>query len=154
MPLYLWLVVGCLAFGRSYAISFNVSNSLPGTLYLLKKEPSIKPELGETIAFLYEGGAFYKKGAVFVKIVKGMPGDTVTSIQKEIYHDYFVGGVFVGRSKPYSQTGIPIKRAPVGIIPEDHYYVTATHPDSLDSRYELVGWVRRDQIIGRAYRLF
>ena len=130
IPLYLWLIVGCTAVGRSYAISFNFSNSLPGTVFLLEKRLGLTPVRGETIAFLYEGGAFYGKGAVFVKIVKGLPGSTVASRQIEIgYHDYFVDGVFVGRTKPYSQTGIPIKRATVGIIPEDHYYLAATHPD-------------------------
>lgn len=154
-PLYLWLIVGCIAFGRSYAISFNLSDSLPGTVFLIEKNQGLNPEPGETIAFLYEGGAFYRKGAVFVKITKGLPGSIITSTEVEIgHHDYFVNDVFVGRTKPYSQTGIPIKRASVGIVPEDHYYMAATHPDSLDSRYELVGWVRRDQIIGRAHRVF
>jgi conjugal transfer pilin signal peptidase TrbI len=32
--------------------------------------------------------------------------------------------------------------------------VRAPHPDSLDSRYALTGWIAEDQIIGRAYALF
>ena len=36
----------------------------------------------------------------------------------------------------------------------DRYYVQAGHPDSLDSRYALTGWIHRSQIIGRARALF
>ncbi|SCZ84984.1 S26 family signal peptidase [Nitrosomonas mobilis] len=154
-PLYLWILVGCTAFGRGYAVSLNVTNSLPGIFYLIEKNKAFKPAPNEMIAFLYEGDAFYSKGAVFVKIVKGIPGSIVSSKEADpVTHDYFVDNVFFGRAKPYSSTGVPIKRGPTGIIPEDHYYVYATHPDSLDSRYELVGWVRRNQIIGRAIRVF
>jgi conjugal transfer pilin signal peptidase TrbI len=32
--------------------------------------------------------------------------------------------------------------------------VRAPHPDSLDSRYALTGWVTQAQIIGRAHVLF
>lgn len=107
------------------------------------------------VAFLYEGRAFYLPGAVFVKIVKGKAGSVVSSKEKESgYYDYFVDSVYVGRSKPMSQSGMPIARAATGVIPENHYYLYAMHPDSLDSRYELVGWVHRDRIIGRAYRVF
>ena len=38
--------------------------------------------------------------------------------------------------------------------PAGRYYVRAPHPDSLDSRYRLTGWVSEEQIIGRAYALF
>jgi conjugal transfer pilin signal peptidase TrbI len=31
--------------------------------------------------------------------------------------------------------------------------MAAPHPDSLDSRYALVGWVDEEQIIGRAFQI-
>jgi conjugal transfer pilin signal peptidase TrbI len=43
---------------------------------------------------------------------------------------------------------------PVGIIPDGRYYVAGSHPDSLDSRYRLTGWVSRQQIVGKAHRVF
>ena len=43
---------------------------------------------------------------------------------------------------------------PVGIIPDGRYYVAGSHPDSLDSRYRLTGWVGRQQIVGKAHRVF
>ena len=39
-------------------------------------------------------------------------------------------------------------------LPAGRYYVRAPHPDSLDSRYRLTGWISDAQIIGRAYALF
>ena len=41
-----------------------------------------------------------------------------------------------------------------GTLPDAAYYVRAPHPDSLDSRYRLTGWVSQAQIIGRAHALF
>jgi hypothetical protein len=32
--------------------------------------------------------------------------------------------------------------------------VRAPHPDSLDSRYRLTGWIEASQIVGRSYALF
>ncbi len=39
-------------------------------------------------------------------------------------------------------------------MPIGSYYVRAPHPDSLDSRYALTGWVSLSQIFGRAHALF
>lgn len=154
-PLYLWLLVGCIAFGRSYLLSFNFSNSLPGIVFLIEKEKELNPKPGEMVAFLYPGGGPYRSGVVFVKIVKGVAGSLVTAKAADNgYFDYFVDQAFVGRSKPYSSTGQPLTRGPIGQIPQNHYYVAAPHPDSLDSRYDWVGWVPSERIIGRAYRIF
>lgn len=154
-PLYLWLLVGCIAFGRSYLLAFNLTDSLPGTIFLIQKEEGLNPRPGEMVAFLYGGGGPYNSGTVFVKIVKGVAGSWVTAkaVEADCY-DYFVDEEFVGRSKPLSKAGYPLKSGPVGAIPQNHYYLSAPHPDSLDSRYEWVGLVARDRIIGRAYRIF
>jgi conjugal transfer pilin signal peptidase TrbI len=50
--------------------------------------------------------------------------------------------------------GLPLELGPTGILPAGRYYVRAPHPDSLDSRYWLTGWISDAQIIGRAYALF
>ena len=68
--------------------------------------------------------------------------------------DYYVNEKFVGRAKPLSRAGKPLIPGPAGIIPPHRYYMAAPHPDSLDSRYALVGWVSDDQIIGKAYRIY
>ncbi len=148
-------MVGYIAFGKSYAISINLTESLPGTFFLIEKQPDADPRIGEMAAFQYEGKAFYRPGAIFVKIVKGKGGSVVAAkeVEQGVY-DYFVDGFYTGRTKLFSQSRIPIRRAVTGVIPEDHFYMFGTHPDSLDSRYEVVGWVPRDHIIGRAFKVF
>jgi conjugal transfer pilin signal peptidase TrbI len=42
---------------------------------------------------------------------------------------------------------------PTGKIPPSHYYMAAPHPDSLDSRYALVGWIKDEHVIGRAFQI-
>lgn len=155
IPVYLWVMVGCIAFGKSYAISINLTESLPGTIFLIEKQPGADLGVGELAAFSYEGKAFYRPGSIFVKIVQGKDGSVVAAreVEQGVY-DYFVDGTYTGRTKLFSQTGMPIKRSVTGTIPADCFYMFGTHPDSLDSRYEVVGWVPRSHIIGRAYKVF
>ena len=68
--------------------------------------------------------------------------------------DYFVNGQPVGRAKPLSRQGLTLELGPTGTLPDGAYYVRSPHPDSLDSRYGLTGWVSQAQIIGRAHALF
>ncbi|WP_303783166.1 S26 family signal peptidase [Azovibrio restrictus] len=53
-----------------------------------------------------------------------------------------------------SKDGMPLAPGPVGVIQEGHYYMAAPNPDSLDSRYALVGWVVDSQIVGRGIKIF
>lgn len=154
LPVYLWLLVAIAAFSRHFTISINISDSLPGTLFLVQK--GVRPAgKGDLTAFRYAGGGPYEHGALFLKRIEGIPGSTVTTRDAGGgYRDYLVDGQFVGRAKPLSKTGMPLKPGPEGIIPDGHYYMAAPNPDSLDSRYAMVGWVADEQIVGRAFRIF
>jgi hypothetical protein len=37
LPLVLWIAAAYLAFGRAYLIAFNLTESLPGTLFLIRE---------------------------------------------------------------------------------------------------------------------
>lgn len=152
-PMYLWLLVALAALGRHYVITLNLSDSLPGTLFLVQK--GMKASRGELMAFRYGGGRPYPSGALFLKRLIGLPGSLVTT--KDAgggFRDYYVDGLPAGRAKPESKEGLPLAQGPEGVIPPGHYYLAAPHPDSLDSRYALVGWVGEAQIVGRALRIF
>jgi conjugal transfer pilin signal peptidase TrbI len=150
---YLWLLVAVLAFARYFTISINVSDSLPGTLFLVQK--GAKPQKGDFAAFRYAGGGPYRRGVLFLKRLVGAQGTVVEArATGDGFRDFFVDGRYVGRAKPRSRGGMPLTPGPVGIIPKGRYYMVAPNPDSLDSRYALVGWVGDDQIVGTAYRLF
>jgi conjugal transfer pilin signal peptidase TrbI len=150
---YLWLLVALVAFGRHFILTLNVSDSLPGTIFLIRKgSPAAR---GDLVAFHYGGGGPFTRGALFLKRVVGVPQSIVTRRDAgNGFRDYFVDGRYVGRAKPKSRTGMPLEPGPTGVIPPDHYYMTAPNPDSLDSRYALVGWVAGGEIVGRAFRIF
>jgi conjugal transfer pilin signal peptidase TrbI len=151
--IYLWALVAVAAFARYFTLTINISNSLPGTIFLVHK--GSKPEKGDLTAFRYAGGGPYERGTLFLKQMVGIPGSTVVANDAgNGYRDYFVDGKPVGRAKPLSSAGMPLAPGPAGLIPEGRYYLAAPNPDSLDSRYALVGWVADDQIVGRAYRIF
>lgn len=143
------LIAGAAAwFQAHYTLAFNVTESLPYRLFLIHKDE--QPERGQYVAFRWRGGGPYPPGVTFVKEVAGEPGDLVTRVD----HDFFVNGRYVGQAKPTSRKGLVLEPGPTGTLPGGTYYVRAPHPDSLDSRYQLAGWISQAQIIGRAHALF
>ena len=145
---YLLLIVGAALFQAHYGFGLNASPSLPYRFFLIHKGEM--PQREEYIAFRWHGGGPYPVGVTFVKIVAGMSGDTVTRADR----DFFVNATHVGHAKAVSRQGVPLELGPTGVLPAGRYYVRAPHPDSLDSRYRLTGWISESQIIGRAYALF
>jgi len=144
------LVVASAAFWfqARYTLGVNVSPSLAYRVFLIHKgEP---PARGDFVAFRWTGGGPYPAGTTFIKMLAGVPGDEV-SRDPQGFH---VNGKPVGAPKPFSRTGRPLEPGPTGRIPTDRFYVQAAHPDSLDSRYALTGWIHASQIIGRADALF
>jgi len=151
-PACLWLFALWVMFGRYFVVSINLSDSLPGRLYLIQK--GTIPRLNDLAAFQYQGGGPYAAGTRFLKLVKGVEGAQVTAVSYDTgFSDFYVNGSFVGRAKPLSQSGMPLNPGPTGTIPPHHYYMSAPNPDSLDSRYALVGWVDEKSIIGRAIEI-
>ncbi len=147
-PFVLWLMVAYLAFSRSYMLALNLTESLTGSVFLISKKTF--PDAGDFVAFRWERNWPYPQGSIFVKRLTGLPGEHVT-VQGR---NYLVDGRTMGLAKERARTGEYLVPGPVGVIPEGRYFVAGDHPDSLDSRYQLTGWVKRDQVIGRAYRLF
>ncbi len=138
-----------LWFDAHYTVALNVTESLPQRLFLIHRGE--QPKRGDLRGLsLARAAAPTRRAATFIKVVAGVPGDMVTQVDG----DYFVNGHPVGRAKPVSRQGIELEPGPTGTLPEGFYYVRAPHPDSLDSRYALTGWVSQAQIIGRAHALF
>jgi conjugal transfer pilin signal peptidase TrbI len=145
---YLGFVAIALWFHAHYAFGLNASPSLPYRLFLIHKGEM--PGRGDFVAFRWAGGGPYPAGVTFIKVLAGVPGDEVTRDAQ----GFHVNGTPVGVPKPVSRQGQVLEPGPTGRIPEGRYYVQAGHPDSLDSRYALTGWIHRSQIIGRAHALF
>lgn len=141
-------IAAAMLFQQHFMFGLNASPSLPVNLFLIHKGTA--PMQEQYVAFRWPGGGPHPAGTTFVKLIAGMPGDVVTRIDR----DFFINGTHVGRAKPFSRQGGSLEPGPTGTLPAGHYYVRAPHPDSLDSRYRLTGWVTQSQIIGRAYALF
>ncbi len=142
------LITGAIAFQRSYTFGLNLTPSLPGTVFLIHKGEPVSR--GDLVAFRWAGGGPYPAGATFVKRLVGLPGDTVDRIGRAV----FVNASPYGVLKQKSRSGKPLAPGPTGTLPADRFHVYAPHPDSLDSRYALTGWISRAQIIGKAHALF
>jgi len=136
-------------FNAHFTLGVNATPSLPYTLCLIAKG-DLEIRRGDLVAFRWHGGGPYPQGVVFTKIVRGLPGDEVTREGRV----FFVNGVPAGRAKPFSARNTALAPGPTGVIPAGHYYVSGAHPDSLDSRYALAGWIPRAALIGRAHVLF
>ena len=145
---YFLVAVAAILFKVHFALGLNSSESLPERVFLIHKGEL--PARGQYVAFRWAGGGPYATGVTFVKIAAGVPGDAVTRVER----DFFVNGDFVGTAKTQSRRGAPLALGPTGALSPGRYYVRAPHPDSLDSRYLLTGWVAENQILGRAYALF
>jgi len=145
---YVLLAATALWFHAHYAFGLNASPSLPYRLFLIHKGEM--PGRGDFVAFRWAGGGPYPAGVTFIKMLAGVPGDEVTRDAQ----GFRVNGTPVGLPKPVSRQGQVLEPGPTGRIPDGRYYVQAGHPDSLDSRYALTGWIHLSQIIGRARALF
>lgn len=138
-----------VTFQLFFKLGINVTESLPFKAFLVTKFDH-KVSKGDYVSFAWEGSNPYPKGIEFVKIVKGVPGDVV-SFRGQLV---FVNGEFVAIAKKQSKTGTSLDLGPSGVIPEGSFFVYAPHPDSLDSRYAITGWIRQSAIRGRAYPIF
>lgn len=148
-PVYLLLLLLQLAFTHYFELAINVSDSLPGTLYVIQK--GTQPTKGGYAAFYYRSDFLYHPGSHFLKRVAGQAGDLVTARGNK----YHVNGKFVGEARTTTRNGFSIEPlAYTGVIPTGRYYMMADNPYSLDSRYAVVGLVASSQIIGAAYRVF
>lgn len=145
---YVAVAAIALWFHAHYGFGLNASPSLPHRLYLIHKGEM--PSRGDFVAFRWAGGGPYPAGVTFIKVLAGMPGDEVTRNAQ----GFQLNGIPVGVPKPVSRQGQVLEPGPTGRIPAGRYYVQAGHPDSLDSRYQLTGWIHASQIIGRADALF
>ncbi len=132
-----------------YRLGINGTDSLPGVLYLVLKT-EVPTTRGDLVAFYPPENRFYPREMFFIKKAIGMPGDEVTHKGQ----DFYINGEYIATAKARSRSGKPLQPGPTGVIPDGHYFVWTPHPDSYDSRYEDIGWISKDRVIGRAVRLF
>lgn len=137
------------SFGAHYRLGINLSDSLPGRVYLivLGAKPSA---VDDYVAFEWQRNQFYQRNCLFIKRVAGLPGQTVDVRQRAV----FIDDKPVGYAKRRSRKGVPLTPIDPGVIPGGSLFAAAPHPDSLDSRYRITGLIHASRIVGKAYALF
>lgn len=137
-----------IAMSKWYELSINLTHSLPGHVYLVKKDGQFQKQ--EIVAFKWERDFAYPKGTTFIKYLVGGPGDTVTTRGRNVY----VNGSLIGYAKEAGITGVRLDVVQPTMLGSNQYFFYTTHKDSFDSRYIQFGFIGKEQIIGRAYELF
>ena len=140
--------VGCIYVLDQFNLIMNASQSLDEPAFvvfehpiLLRRGAVIAAEMPEVLQDRF--GEFQ-----FVKRIGGLPGDEITinadgspCVNDQCY-------------PPWIKDGHPVAaRIAPGVIPDGHYAVFGTSPDSLDSRYSVIGLISEDRLIGRGWPL-
>jgi len=127
-----------------YRLKMTISESVGHSLFVIKKGELRSFERGQYVTV--KAPADPSSGDEYVKLVAGVPGDTVEVIGRDIY----VAGIYRGRAKEVSLTGRDLEVIEGGVIPEGYIYIFAPHVDSYDSRYSEIGFVRFNLVTGAA----
>lgn len=151
LPMLLLLIADRLI-APHYRLAVNESDSLPGTLFLVKAGvlPRCGPTMGEHVQIEMQPGARWYSGVRLLKVAKGCPGDLIHTEGRKVY----INDWFAGEAVPALEDGTPMAMVSPGVIPEGHYYLWASHPSSFDSRYAEFSLIADQQIIGTARRIF
>lgn len=134
---------GVMTAADRYRIGVNVTESLPNWAFVTDSR-NRQPGRGQLVEFTPPQNPYYPGDMTFVKRVAGVAGDSVEHREGAA----FVNGVSVGAIKKTDSEGRPATPGPTGIIPPGRYFVMGDDPDSLDSRYAVIGFIEQSRIIG------
>jgi len=130
-----------------YQLGFNMGDSLPGYVFLIKKKEL--PHKGEMVAFYPPKNRFYRH-AWFVKIIVGTEGDKIRYDGDKL----FINDNYYGVAKSLTRNGEPLAKTENKTIESHHIFAWSPHKDSYDSRYKDFNTIPYSSIVGRAIRLF
>lgn len=139
--------VGMVAAYPTYQVHINVTDSLPGFVYLLKQTNDVM--CGDTVIFKLPNNVPYYAEKHLLKHIAGCPGDLVNVRNRDVY----VNNQFAGTAKIRSRSGNPLTVIEDGTIPNGFYYVWSPNSDSYDSRYREMGLVSEKLFVGKAKRI-
>jgi len=130
-----------------HAFVINVSESLPNWAFLVALGQF--PQRGEFVVF--DPGRdpltvkhFGARPSPFAKVAYGVPGDLVTRVGNQV----FVNGTPVVKTKPFTKQGEALMPGPTGVIPRGCVFAGSPHKDGFDSRYQAIGFVCADRLLG------
>jgi conjugal transfer pilin signal peptidase TrbI len=122
----------------------NLTESLPDLVYVLDVGTSFGK--GDLVEFPVPPGIpdprFNKD---FVKRIAGTAGDVVEHRDGHA----FVNGLDIGPIQSATKDGRPLAPGPTGVIPPGFVFVQGLNERSYDSRYQDVGLIPVDRVLGR-----
>ena len=125
------------------SIGINPTESQPHRVFVVLHGRSFGRD--DLVAFRFGGSRYYPEGTIFVKVVKGLPGDRL-----EIREDrtVWLDGVRLDSVRATDSQGRTVEPFRFeGVIQKDTYFLYSAAPNSYDSRY--YGLVAKSQITGR-----
>ena len=134
------------AISENYQFALNETESLPNWAFMIDKH-KLDPKRGDYFAFVAPPNRYYPAGFRFTKQVVGVPGDVVTIAGRQ----FSINGKVVGMAKTADKEGRPVEMALPGVIPAGSYFVSTPSPDSLDSRYRIIGLIPKARLVGQAF---
>lgn len=143
-----FLIITALLCNHYLGFSVNTTNSLPFKIFITYQKAN--PSVGDYISFKAPLESGLPTNIIITKKILAGPGDLVTKNGQ----DFFINQKWVAKAKLKSRDGQTLILGPEGKLKDGQYYVGATHPDSLDSRYLVIGWIKREQIITVAHPIF
>lgn len=151
---WLGLLLGLLALHQVMGWSWVPHLSLPYPLWLDVKVVMGEVERGDyvTLTLPPAVASRFPAGATFIKEVVGVAGDQVVAQGREYWVVHSDDSKTpLGLAKSLDRRGQPLEAGPTGLVPAGWYVVRGSNPDSLDSRYAILGWVPRTRIVARSY---
>lgn len=145
------MLVAGVGFADRYRIGVDTQlvKCLPGSTFYLIDQKDQKLERGQIYQFSAQGlEPVYDDGTAMVKILVGLPGDTV---RIDEYRNIYVNGAYVGHGLTHAQRLHRPESAFIGetqLKPGEYWFMGSSH-ESFDSRYW--GTVHEEQITARAY---
>lgn len=121
----------------------NASNSLNFYIFTTSPLPSIERGIYVSLSHPYS----YQD---LLKQIVGLPGDQILIRDQHV----FINDTDYGYIHQVSPSGLVLSAISEGIIPEDFFFVHATHPQSFDSRYAEFGLVEKMQLKERLWPIF
>lgn len=129
---------------KGYGLRINQSESLPQKIFLSR-------EAGYLYRGIYVSFSHPKFPNILIaKQVIGLPGDSIEVRNSQIFvHDTYLGDIKERSNSGKIYTPISHKRIPTGYL-----FLSSTHEDSFDSRYEEFGLIPQEAIIEELWPLF
>lgn len=133
---------------QNFGYAINLTESLPYKVFIIHLNK--KPKIGDYVLFKAPINSQLPTNTRLIKLILAGAEDNVTVKGR----DFSINDKWVATAKTQSLHGEPLRIGPTGKLKQGQYYVGTIHPDSFDSRYQRMGWITQDLILGVAYPLW